>query len=187
MVRKIFADLEARFEVLDKAGKTNEVTKLEVCVAELLVEANKISTSPILKVNMGSIFERDFRKEGYDLNEDVEPLTGEAELEALSFLEGKETSIAGDKMGERALKLKANLGQRDAQIVLKFLNSAEGKEASKDLHSFYLVFPGTVWVHRVSRLRYVPVLRWYGKRWILRLYCLGNVWYAYDRLLSSRN
>ncbi|MDO8493339.1 MAG: hypothetical protein Q7S19_02230 [bacterium] len=176
--------ITARVETLQKAGKSAEVDKLLVGV---LTELEKISTSPTFKVNMGSIFERDFRKEGYDLNEDVEPLTGDAEFEALSFLEGKETSIDGDKMRERALKLKANRGQRDAQIVLKFLNSAEGKEASKALRDFYLVFPGTVWVNRDSRHHCVPVLSWDGLRWVLGLSGLGYGWSADDRLLGSRN
>ena len=147
------------------------------------------------KVNFGSGFERDFRKEGFDLAvkaddtvEDIDLLSGEIEFDPpVSFLRSKETSIKGEEMCKRALELGANYSQRDGEKLKNwFNNTLEGKEARKELKGLYLPLTGTVWVSRKSRGRYVACLVFFSGECCLSLHYLGSGYGASDRLLPVR-
>ncbi|MBI3633607.1 MAG: hypothetical protein HY226_04935 [Candidatus Vogelbacteria bacterium] len=106
-------EIQSRVETLRKAGKGNEADKL---LAGVLAELSKIRTNPTFKVDLGgSIFKRDFSQEGFDLVSDVEPRAGVVQFEGVPVLSEGESPISGDELLKRALKLGANLGQRDGE------------------------------------------------------------------------
>jgi hypothetical protein len=128
------------------------------------------------------VFSRDMRKEGWKLIEDVGGL-GEViitDLEIISFLREGEKSVSGEVMRQRAVKLGANLGQRQAEYLLEHQD-----EIPREFRKYYLVFPGTLWRASDGSL-VVPYLSWDDGRWYLRFHWLRGDWHSHDRLLRPR-
>lgn len=154
----------SRLEILRKTGKSAEADRV---LASVLSELEKIPANPRIKVKLGSKFDRDFSEEGYDLEEDVEPLEGDVEFDIFPLRNGEPDR---------------KLGQRDAEKILKFLNSEEGREVSKELRRtrHYLVFTGTVWVgfEPLDEFpeRHIVCLDWNGECWYLGLTFFSPVW-----------
>ena len=144
---------------------------------------------PSLTIDLDPIFDRDFRKEGYDLEIRPDGTVEDGELfpsleggsftfDFVSFLNmaggpQNETSIGGDEMRRRAVVMGANHGQRDGQVILK-----QAEKIPEKYRGNYIVLPRTVWVGRKSRGRYVPFLYWDGSRWIMGLSRLSDPWRA---------
>ncbi len=161
------------------------------------VEKYLAGRRPSLTIDLDPVFDRDFRKEGYDLEvrpdgtvEDGElfPSLGGGSLtfDFVSFLNmcggmQNETSIDGDEMRKRAITFGANLGQRDGQVVLK-----QADKIPQKYRANYIVLPRTVRVLRVSGERYVPILYWNGSHWVMNLRRLSDPWSANALFLVPR-
>ena len=161
------------------------------------VEKYLAGRRPSMTIDLDPIFERDFRKEGYDLEVRPDGTVEDGELfpglgggsftfDFRSFLNmagglQNETSIDGDEMRKRAVIMGGNFGQRDGQVVLK-----QADKIPEKYRSNYIVLPRTVWVGRRSGGRYVPVLYWGGSRWVLGLGSLSVGWSAGDLFLVPR-
>ncbi len=155
-----------------------------------LAEVDKLldGRRPTFTIDLDPIFDRDFRKEGYDLEEDGESFSslgsGSFTFDFKSFLDmsKNETSIDdGDEMRKRAVIMGGNFGQRDGQVVLK-----QADKIPEKYRQNYIVLPRTVWVLRESRERYVPFLYWDGSHWIVDLDRLSGPWDAGDLFLVPR-
>jgi hypothetical protein len=160
-----------RAEELRKAGKLKE--------AEEWLQILKRFT-----LCMGTKFEYDFHQDGFEIKEDVEPIYGTVVFDPRSFLQSSEASIGGHHMRPRAVEMNANLGQLDAEKILKLLNSRAGTIRSRRLSQSILVFPGTVWER--SHLLCVPVLVRKSGKWKLELRDLSLYWSAECRFLVFR-
>ncbi len=114
---------------------------------------------------------------------DSVPLIGKWLFELVSFVPVKHAETNHHTMFRFATKNSAMLGHRDAQKILKFLNSPRGKTASEELHKFWLVFPGTVWTDNEGGCDDVPVLKYDGTAWVLKFECIIRDWYKRDLLL----
>lgn len=155
----------------------------DVNLVDLEAAAQKlVSANLTMRFNFGNApFDRDFSKEGFDLESDVEPLTGELDLDVVSFTKEGETPISGEEMIKRSIQLGGHHSQRDAEKLLK-----ENAKIPKEFRNFHLVFTGTVWFGRRTRERYVPYLHWKVDRCYMHLSGLGNAWYPRVRLLVPR-
>ncbi len=142
----------------------------------------------VFKINFGVKPERDLTNESLDpIEQDSEPLFGDIELEVVPIIKMNESHVVGSiKIIKRANELGSKLGHRDALVVHKWLNSDEGKEASRELRGIYLVFTGTVWVGQVTNDRSVSCLLWDGGRWVLGRRYLGRACGPLARLLVPR-
>lgn len=126
-------------------------------------------------------FKRDMTKEGCALLEDV-PFDGKSFTpDIVGFLKSGESYVKGDVMRSRAKELNTNLGQRHAEYLLNHQELISKEWRGK----YYLVFPGTVWQHRIGSCR-VPYLSWDGDQWFLSFLWLGSDWGSDVRLVSSR-
>ncbi len=97
----------------------------------------------------------------------------------VGFLKSGEMSINGKVMKQRAEKLKANLGQKHAEHLLK-----RQKLIPKECRKYFLVFPGTVRRHPDGAR--IPYLRWIGTRWCLDFFWLESDWDSQNRLVRYR-
>ena len=122
-------------------------------------------------------FDRDKSKDGWTLEEDTISPCGTIQLELCKFLEPKESYVNGEVMVERSKRLRANLGQRHAEALLR-----NHYLIPENWRAHHLVFPGTAW--RGSCGRYVPCLVWVGGQWFLRFGWLEYDWNSDYRLLS---
>lgn len=162
--------------LIDSLPEGVDLSAVEFEVKKLL------PANPTMRINFGNgHFDRDFTKEGFELKSDVESLSGDLDLDAAPFLKEDETSINSKEMIKRAVKLGANLGQRDAERLLK-----DPSKIPEGLRSFYLVFPGTIWVRLSDGSHCTPCLFWDGVRWVVILLWLGYVWNSRGRLLVPR-
>jgi hypothetical protein len=124
-------------------------------------------------------FAYDKAKDGWTLEAD----TPEAELfepnqlELVSFLRERESWVSGEELMRRAVELKANLGQRQAEYLLK-----HQEQIPKEWRQYYIVFTGTTWRGRRG-CRGVPCLYCFAGRWRLRFHWLGGGFLSYDRLV----
>ena len=90
-------------------------------------------------------------------------------------------------MCSRLLERGANYSHRDGEKLKNWFNNTDkGKKAMEELRGFYLPLTGTVWVHRVSRERYVVYLYFDGSSCYLVLICLEGDSGSHDRLLPLR-
>ena len=125
-----------------------------------------------------SAFKYDKTKDGWTLVETNKPLVMNfKKLELVSFLKDKEESITGEEMRKRAVELKANLGQVEAE----WLEEHQDK-IPESWRNSYLVLPATLWRDSGGHLR-VPYLYWFGERWGLSWRWLENDWYSFVRLV----
>lgn len=124
-------------------------------------------------------FKNDFSKD-YELVSDVEP-TLTKDFDIKEVLKPGEDWVNGDTMVERAKEMGAYLGQRDAEWLMEHQDLIPQEHRDK-----YFIFPGTVWVDRESRRRYVAYLVFDGDRCYLALDCLGGDCGARARLLPLR-
>lgn len=127
-----------------------------------------------------AVFQHDMTKEAWELVEDVEGTQYPHQLELAPFLLKGESYIKGEELVERAKKMQANLGQRQAEYLLDHQD-----KIPEEWRQYYLVFPGTTWRGR-GGFRSVPYLRWDGERWCLGFAWLGSVFDSGDRLLRPR-
>lgn len=134
------------------------------------------------------LFVRDFRKEGFDLSvredgtvEDVEPLTGEVEFDAVPVVDERGLPISGDDLIKRALELGSNIGYANGEQFLE-----EQDKIPKELRDFQLVFTGTVWMSRASKRRCISFILYRGEHWWLFLDSLDNEYGPRTRLLVAR-
>ena len=128
------------------------------------------------------IFANDKTKDGWKLLENTSRrISSINDLELVSFLKQKESSINGEEMVRRArIELDANYGQEDAEWLLEHQN-----EIPAEFRKYYIAFTGTIW--RDSGVdRSVPYLFWYGRRWFLRFSRLDCDWLSFDRLIRPR-
>ena len=127
-----------------------------------------------------NIFRQNKEKDGWKLISTIPATKNLKDLEAISFLKGKEQFIKGEEIVKRAKELKANLGQLDAEYLLE-----HQELISTDLQKYCLMFPGTVWQDPYGS-RCIPCLYWDGDQWYLNFYWLDNDWYDYLRVLQAR-
>lgn len=119
---------------------------------------------------------------GYTVEEDVEPSKFQVKnLEMVSFLENGENYVKGEKMRQRAVGLKANLGLADAKYVLEH----QAEIPPEFRNNKYLVFTGTLLRDPDGSL-HMADLRWDGQRWLLGFYWVARVWFDHDRLVRSK-
>ena len=128
------------------------------------------------------IFVNDKTKDGWKLLENTSrKITSANDLELVSFLKEKESSINGEEMVRRTrVELDANYGQEDAEWLLEHQN-----EIPAEFQRYYLVFTGTIWQFAGGR-RIVPSLSWHGECWCLYFFWLGRGWRSRDRLVRPR-
>lgn len=123
---------------------------------------------------------KDKRREGWILMEDTNntKLFLPSQLKLVSFLREGEIYISGEELVKRAKEMGANLGQAQAEHLLK-----HQQEIPEDWEKFYyyLLFAGTSWRDRDGR-RYVPCL-YRRRRWGLSFYCFFG---SSGRLLRPR-
>jgi len=100
-------------------------------------------------------------KKGWKQLEDVEPvLPGMGgNVEYVSFLTGEEEFVSIEQLKRRAIIMRANLGQSDAQWLVDRQEMLS--ECPEDVR--YLLFPGTVWEH-LNDGRLCPYLYRTGKK-----------------------
>ena len=130
-----------------------------------------------------SPFVHDKTKDGWTLVSDLgfnPALTSASALDLVAFLKDGESSIGGEELVSRAPGLNAHLGQMHAEWLLE----RQG-EIPKEFRNHYLVFPATIWRGPFSS-RYVPYLRWDGKRWILDFGWLGDGFRGRGRVVRPR-
>ena len=96
---------------------------------------------------------------------------GERTYELVPFLKEGESSVKGEMMVARAKKLKANLGKKEGQFILKHQDEIPSEYRGK----IYLVFPD--W-RDPSDPRGVVCLGWGDGRWYLR-------WHWFDCWLGG--
>lgn len=125
-------------------------------------------------------FRFDKRQDGWKLLENTPRRLISTNIEGISFLKGKESSINGEEMVCRAVKLDANFGQEDAEYLLEHQD-----EIPTELRGLYLVFSGTIW-RGAFGFRYVPYLGWDDGRWVLGFYWLDVGWDSRGRLVRPR-
>ena len=127
-------------------------------------------------------FQRDMRKEGWELVEDVEgtQFLSPHQLELVPFLFKGENYIKGEELVERAKKMQANLGQRQAEYLLD-----HRYEIPEEWRQYYIVFPGTFWRDHYG-YRNFPYLYWDGERWDLNFDWIVFVFISPVRLLRPR-
>ena len=128
------------------------------------------------------IFANDKTKDGWKLIENISrKITSANDLELVSFLKEKESSINGEEIVRRArVELDANYGQEDAEWLLEHQD-----EIPAEFQQYYLVFTGTIWQGSVGG-RGVPFLYWSGERWCLDFDWLGSGWSSSGRLVRLR-
>jgi hypothetical protein len=127
-------------------------------------------------------FKYDKRENGWTLLEDIEfsPIKP-TELEFVSFQKPGESYINGEEMVRRArTELRANLGQRHAEYLLK-----HQQEIPVEFRKCYLVFTGTVW-RSLDGNRSIACLDWCSGQWALDFYRLGGDWSSRGRLVRPR-
>lgn len=151
-------------------------------VQERSLNPNEVAQAIQQIIDRPQKFQRDMAKEGWELVEDVSEaqLLLVNQLELASFLLKGESYIQGEELVERAKKMQANLGQRQAEYLLDHQN-----EIPEEWRQYYLVFPGTIWRAHYG-LRRVPCLGWLGERWFLGFHWLGRRFGSNDRLLRPR-
>ena len=129
-------------------------------------------------------FDRDMTKENWQLLEDVKGDIPEGistlNLELIPFLNEGESSVNGEEMKNRSKDLKANHGQKLAELLLR-----NQSQIPKEWRQFYLAFPGTVWQSSRGD-RNVPYLGWLDGRWYLNFRWLDNDWHSLVRLVRFR-
>lgn len=129
-----------------------------------------------------SPFKFDKTLAGWELLEDVEPtVVDAAKLELVAFLREDESSTNGEELARRAIELKANLGQRDAERLLESQHLIPVGWRGNTL-----VFPGTKWRHP-DGYRLVLYLDWRGEQWRPNFSRLELAWLPYDRLVRLSN
>lgn len=127
-----------------------------------------------------SPFRFDKLKDGWTLLEDYSSTIAEvSELELVSFLKEGESSVTGEEMRARAVTLRGNFSQRQAEYLLDYQD-----EIPVEWRSYYLVFPATLWRAADGGLG-VPCLDWSGGRWCLSFSWLVRDWGSGARLLRS--
>lgn len=129
-------------------------------------------------------FVRDMTEEGWTLLEDTQepwPISAKG-LDLVPFLKEGESYVGGDQMVSRTRgeELRANLGQRHAEYLLKNQN-----DIPEEFRPYVLVFPGTKWRDRGDG-RGVPYLDWDGDQWCLGFGWLGSDFGSGCRLLRPR-
>lgn len=156
--------------------------KRDISSVSAVLQIIKDDTAFATRLSGSLIFSRDMRKEGWELVEDLGRPAKViiADLETVSFLKGNETSVSGEVMRQRAVELRANLGQRQAEFLLE-----HQQEIPKEWRNYYLIFPGTLWRDSNGFL-FVHVLHCSGERWGLRFIWLENDWFSFGRLLRPR-
>ena len=132
-------------------------------------------------IDRGSVFAYDKRKDGWELIEDVAFAPFDvSKMKLVPFLKSGESSANSEEMVSRALELKANFGQRDAEYLLE-----HQQEIPKEFRKYYIVFTGTKWRNPDGN-RNVAYLNWNGKQWYLNFNWLENDWNSNDRLPRLR-
>ena len=142
--------------------------------------ADELVISPPLFVN--AILKRDMRKEGWKLLEHtMRCITSAADLEAVSFLRGREDYTNGEEMVRRArTELDTNYSQEDAEFLLDHQN-----EIPTELRPYLLVFTATIWEDSDGH-RLIPCIHWNGERWGLRFDWLDGDFGSRYRLVRPR-
>lgn len=141
-----------------------------------LCDLSPLSPLVLPAFHLISTFDRDMRKQGWELDKDTEDKEGEFTPELVNIFKGKEQRISGEELLYRA---GVCYGQRHAEAMLR-----DQRKIPEEYQQHYLPFPGTVWVN--SGDRYVPCLYWRVDRW-----CLNFCWLEVDfnrdvRLVRSR-
>lgn len=129
------------------------------------------------------VFQRDMRKEGWELIGDVgeTQLLSPNQLELAPFLLKGKNHINGEELVKFAKKMRANLGQRQAEYLLKHQD-----EISLEWRQYYLIFPGTIWHEVRYGGRAIPGLSWDGGCWFLNFSLLDSDFSSIARLLRPR-
>ncbi|MDP3245300.1 MAG: hypothetical protein Q8M83_06650 [bacterium] len=97
----------------------------------------------------------------------------------LGFLKGKETSVVGHTMVERAKEMAAHLGEDDGKHILEHKNEIPVALRGK------VAFVFTDWRHP-DYPEDVAGVFWYGGRWVQLWYWLGNDWFGHRRVLCRK-
>lgn len=101
---------------------------------------------------------------------------GYREYELVPFLEPGETSVDGDEMVGRAVRLNANSGEEDGRFIL----AHQSKISAELRQKIVLVFPA--W--RVpGGSRDVAFSRWFERLWVQLWRGLDNPWHDVGRLV----
>ncbi|MFA6304313.1 MAG: hypothetical protein WCV73_02035 [Patescibacteria group bacterium] len=117
-----------------------------------------------------SYFDNDQRKFGWKLlkdNSDLAEFSIDLFKEVVLLQQG-ESSINGLEMIQRAVKLKANLGQRQAEWLLK-----NGDKIPIGLRNKILVFPETIW-QDIDGFFWVSIIYHNGMIWKMNGRCLNQ-------------
>lgn len=171
-------DLAERVEQMVGAGGDRATFNK---IAELIVGVKEAVTNGfVLTIDPAKPIVYDKTKDGWTKVSDVEYRPGEVELELCEFLKPGETSVNGEEMVRRAIKMSADYGQKHAEAFL-----AKYERWAPPEGIYYIAFPGTVW-RGSSGGRSVPYLGWRGGRWCLSFGWLRLGWLDDDRLLRAR-
>lgn len=123
----------------------------------------------------------DLIPKGWTIIEDVFPTELKVkDMEFISFLEKGEEYVGGEKMRQRAITLRGNLGLCDAKRVL-----ADQAKLPKNLRGNYIIFPGT-FLRDSDDDPGVPYLRWRGVCWVLDFSWLCGGFRGSDRLARGK-
>jgi len=130
-----------------------------------------------------NLFKRNMNKEkDWKLERNIKEtqLFSPNQLECVSFLEEGESFVTYEELVKRAEKIRADLGQRQAEHLLE-----HQEEIPKEWQQYCLVFLGTVWIEK-SGSRHCSYLYFDG-HWSLGFAWLSNDFYPAMRLLRPRN
>lgn len=130
--------------------------------------------TPIFRLVPG--FDKDMRKEKWELLGDPPATEGEFSVELIEFLKDGESYVSGDEMVRRT-KSDDNAGQRHAEAMLR-----DQDKIPQEFRKYVLVFPETLWRGPSGRRR-VAYLRWDGSGWCLRFGWLEGGFGQSDRVV----
>jgi hypothetical protein len=125
-------------------------------------------------------FVRDMTKEGWTLVEDVQQSLSTVNRPEFVSCFNDEPHISGLEMQRRARAMSANLGQHDAEWMLRHQDSIPQEE-----RGHYPVLPGTVWLNSRGHLC-VPYLFYDAGRWFMDFGLLVRDWGLSVRLVRPR-
>jgi hypothetical protein len=131
-----------------------------------------------------SIFNLDMTPRGWIVLEDVEPALPQLgeDVDLVTFLAHNNMQgtqfISGDELRKRAVVLKANYGQRDAEWLVK----NQDKLPERPEGVLFIFFPGTVWKHPNGAFL-IPYLFWTGEIWDMYFFWLTFGFSPRDRLV----
>ncbi len=166
---KILVDKLAEYS---KADQDKILTKIKTSFE------NFIPDYPSFTIFMGQPFKNNFTHDHTLIETGPEAQTGMVNFTLTPYLEDDESGISGDILTERAKNLGGFLGQKDGEKIIEFQDFIPIK-----YRSHYIIFPATLYAHRSSNLRCIPIIKFDGVRWIFGIVLLNSGFSSIGRLL----